>query len=82
MFVADAHCDTLFQIAIKGVAPGKCVVTPQRLAAGGVGLQTFALFAGREGPKGTAHADGLALLAAASWLHPPLPAASVAGPAA
>ena len=37
-FVADAHCDTLFQIAIKGVAPGKCVVTPQRLAAGGVGL--------------------------------------------
>jgi len=72
VFVADAHCDTLYQIAINGIAPGKCVVTPQRLAAGGVGLQTFALFAGREGPKGTPYADGLAMLAAASWLNAPM----------
>ena len=72
MFVADAHCDTLYQIAINGKAPGRCVVTPQRLAAGGVGLQTFALFAGREGPKGTPYADGLAMLASASWLNAPM----------
>ena len=72
MFVADAHCDTLYQIAIKGMAPGNCTVTPQRLKAGGVCLQTFALFAGREGPKGTPYADGLAMLAAASWLDAPM----------
>ena len=72
MFVADAHCDTLYQIAIKGTRPNRCVVTPGRLEAGGVGLQTFALFAGREGPKGTPYADGLAMLAAASWLNAPM----------
>jgi membrane dipeptidase len=72
MFVADAHCDTLYQIAIKGTRPNQCVVTPGRLEAGGVGLQTFALFAGREGPKGTPYADGLAMLAAASWLNAPM----------
>ena len=72
MFVADAHCDTLYQIAIKGMRPNRCVVTPGRLEAGGVGLQTFALFAGREGPKGTPYADGLAMLAAASWLNAPM----------
>lgn len=72
MFVADAHCDTLFNIAIKGMAPGKCAVTPKRLSQGGVGLQTFALFAGREGPKGTPYADGLAMLAASSWLDAPM----------
>jgi len=72
MFVADAHCDTLYKIAILGMAPGKCAVTPQRLTEGGVGLQTFALFAGRQGPKGTPYADGLAMLAAATWLGAPM----------
>lgn len=72
MFVADAHCDTLYQIAIKGTRPNRCVVTPGRLEAGGLGVQTFALFAGREGPKGTPYADGLAMLAAASWLNAPM----------
>ena len=72
MFVADAHCDTLFEIAIKGARPGRCVVTPERLQAGGVGLQTFALFTGREGPKGTPYIDGQAMLAAASWLGAPM----------
>ena len=72
MFVADAHCDTLYQIAIKGMRPNQCVVTPGRLESGGVGLQTFALFAGREGPKGTPYADALAMLAAASWLNAPM----------
>ena len=44
MFIADAHCDTLYEIAIKGHAPQDCCVTMQRLKEGNVGLQTFAMF--------------------------------------
>ncbi|MBQ8963269.1 MAG: membrane dipeptidase [Clostridia bacterium] len=65
MFVADAHCDTLYALAIEGRRTGDCAVTRNALEAGGVGLQTFALFAGRKGPKGTPYADGLAMMAAA-----------------
>ena len=65
MFVADAHCDTLYQIALNKMAPGQCVVTKARMAAGGVGLQTFALFAGSKGPQGTPRQDGLDMIAAA-----------------
>ena len=64
MFIADAHCDTLYEIAIHGTRPEDCVVTPGRMARGGVGLQTFALFAGRKGPQGTPYADGVAMLGA------------------
>ncbi|MBQ8111239.1 MAG: membrane dipeptidase [Clostridia bacterium] len=64
MFIADAHCDTLYAIAIDGKRPEECVVTPSRMAAGGVGLQTFALFAGRKGTQGTPYADGVAMLGA------------------
>ena len=48
MFVADAHADTLYRMAFEGAAPGQCAVRAERLRAGGVGLQTFALFAGVE----------------------------------
>ena len=65
MFIADAHCDTLYSIAIKGKRPEDCTVTPERMAASGVGLQTFALFAGRKGPQGTPYRDGLRMLEAA-----------------
>ncbi len=65
MFVADAHCDTLYAIAIEGKRPEDCAVTPERMRAGGVGLQTFALFAGRKGPAGTPYEDGRRMLAAA-----------------
>ena len=64
MFIADAHCDTLYEIGICHTAPEKCVVTAERLEAGGVGLQTFALFAGRHGTQGTACQDGLDMIAA------------------
>ena len=67
MFISDAHCDTLYAIAIEGKAPSKCAVTAKTLEAGGVGLQTFALFAGRKGTKGTAYVDGIAMLAAADF---------------
>ena len=64
MFIADAHCDTLYAMAIEGTRPGDCVVTPQRMAAGGVGLQTFALFCGKHGTAGTPYADAQAMLKA------------------
>lgn len=65
MFIADAHCDTLYAIAIEGRDPGACMVTPERLASGGVGLQTYALFCGRKGPQGTPYRDALDMIAAA-----------------
>ena len=44
MFTADAHCDTLYEIAIKGTPAQNCCVTLERLKEGNVGLQTFAMF--------------------------------------
>ena len=64
MFIADAHCDTLYEIGLCHTAPEKCVITRDRLVAGGVGIQTFALFAGKHGTQGTAYQDGLDMLAA------------------
>ena len=72
MFIADAHCDTLYEIGICHTAPERCVVTPSRLSAGGVGLQTFALFAGKHGTQGTAYQDGLDMLAAVPKLGVPV----------
>ncbi len=64
MFIADAHCDTLYAIAIEGKRPEDCAVTPEKMRLGGVGLQTFAMFAGRKGPAGTPYEDGKEMLAA------------------
>ena len=72
MFIADAHCDTLYAIAIHNCPPGDCAVTKPRMAAGGVGLQTFALFAGRHGTAGTPRADGIAMLEAVPRLDVPV----------
>ncbi len=72
MFIADAHCDTLYAIALQNRQPGDCTVTKARMAAGGVGLQTFALFAGKHGTKGTAYADGVAMLQAVPRLGVPI----------
>ena len=69
MFTADAHCDALYRIALKGCAASDCTVTPERLRAGNVGLQTFAMFSSLERPD--PHADGLRMLAAYRAL--PLP---------
>jgi len=72
MFIADAHCDTLYEIAICHTAPEKCVVTPDRLAKGGVGIQTFALFCGKHGTNGTPYQDGIDMLAAIPRLGVPV----------
>ena len=70
MFVADAHCDTLYSIAVQNNEPEKCMITAERLAKGGVGLQTFALFAGSKGPGGTPYRDGIDMRAAAPGALP------------
>ena len=72
MFIADAHCDTLYEIGIRHTDPQACMVTARRMAAGGVGLQTFALFAGKHGTRGTARQDGLDMLAAVPKLGVPV----------
>ncbi|MDO4867021.1 MAG: dipeptidase [Clostridia bacterium] len=72
MFIADAHCDTLYAIAIDGKRPESCTITPDKLEKGGVGLQTFALFAGRKGTLGTPYADGVAMLEAVPKLGVPV----------
>ena len=46
MFTTDAHCDTLFEMTLKGRKCADCQITPQRLRAGNISLQTFALFTG------------------------------------
>ena len=65
MFTADAHCDTLYAIAIDHKRPEECMITKEALSAGDVGLQTFALFAGRKGTEGTPYQDGIDMIAAA-----------------
>lgn len=72
MFVADAHADTLYALAIHGQTFDETMITPERLRAGGVGLQTFALFAGTEGPAGEPYQKGQAMLKAAESLGVPL----------
>lgn len=65
MFTTDAHCDTLYSIGVHGAEPEKCAVNHERLEAGGVGIQTYALFAGPKGPAGTPYEDGIKMLDAA-----------------
>ena len=72
MFIADAHCDTLYEIAIFHTRPEDCVVTPDRLRRGGVGIQTFALFCGKHGTQGTAYQDGVDMLNAVPKLGVPV----------
>ena len=69
MYTTDAHCDTLFEIAIKGRRPEDCCVTPERLRAGDVSIQTFAMFTSYR--NGHPYEDGLAMKAAFKRL--PLP---------
>ena len=72
MRIADAHCDTLYEIAILHHRLEDCHVTPAAMEQGQVGLQTFALFAGRHGTRGTAWQDGRDMLDASYQLPVPL----------
>lgn len=68
MFIADAHCDTLCKLAVEQVPLEECMVTPRRMQAGGVGLQTLAMFAGVKGCAGTPYADAVRMMKAAKSL--------------
>ena len=50
MFVADTHSDTLYAMGVEHVSSP--MITPARLREGGVTLQTFALWTGRDGNRG------------------------------
>ncbi len=52
MFTTDAHSDTLFSLGCMKRPLAECHITPERLARGGVSLQTFALWSGPKGPNG------------------------------
>jgi len=71
-FVADAHADTLYSIAIEGKAPESCAVRPEALRAGGVGLQTFAMFAGPDGPKGQPYEKAVKMLGSVGSMGVPV----------
>lgn len=70
--IADAHCDTLWEIGVSENAPSKCMITADRLTKGGVSIQTFALFAGPQGPSGKPYEKARAMLGAAGALGVPI----------
>lgn len=45
MFIADAHCDTLYSIVCEKMQEDELMASGKNLIAGGVKLQTYALFA-------------------------------------
>ncbi len=57
MFTTDAHCDTLYRIAVENCTPEQCTVTKERLLAGEVGVQTFAMFTSLR--RSDPYSDGL-----------------------
>ena len=59
MFVADAHCDTLYQLTIENLPAEECAVTLQRLEKGGVGVQTFAMYTSMKRPDPWADAQNM-----------------------
>ena len=52
MYMADTHSDTLFSLGVMGKTLSDTMITPERLRAGGVTLQTFALWSGPKGNGG------------------------------
>ena len=52
MYIADTHSDTLFSLGVAGQTLSDTMITPERLRAGGVTLQTFALWSGPKGNQG------------------------------
>ena len=62
MFIADAHCDTLWELkAGKDISELK--VNREKMIAGGMGMHTFALFTGSKGVAGTPYKDAVDMLA-------------------
>ena len=67
-FILDTHSDTLWAMGVRGMDWGQTAVTPERLRAGGVTVQTFALWTGPKGNRGDVAGTVRAELAArARW---------------
>ena len=67
-FILDTHSDTLWAMGARGMDWAETAVTPERLAAGGVTVQTFALWTGPKGNRGDVAGTVRAELAArAQW---------------
>lgn len=60
--ICDAHCDTLSSIGVHKKAPADCTVTREAMIKGNVCLQTFAMFAGAQGPAGHPYEKALAMM--------------------
>ena len=71
MFIADSHCDTLWELS-KGHNYETLMVTRQKMIDGGMGMHTFALFTGSKGTQGTAYKDGIDMLACREKLGIPI----------
>lgn len=72
MFIADAHCDTLYEIGTKNRPASDCAITAERMKAGGMGLQVFAMFAGSKGCAGTPYLFGRQMLSCVDKLGVPV----------
>ena len=61
MFIADSHCDTLSGLR-HGRDIGSLMINRDKMQAGGLCMQTFALFTGSKGTLGTPYQDGIVML--------------------
>lgn len=52
LFIADTHSDTLYAMGVDHMPKSQLMITPERLNEGGVNLQVFALWTGRDGNRG------------------------------
>ncbi|MBQ9307915.1 MAG: membrane dipeptidase [Clostridia bacterium] len=52
MFIADTHSDTLFELGVRHTPLASLMINPDKLRKGGITLQTFALWTGRDGNRG------------------------------
>ena len=69
MLIADTHSDTLYNLGWKKEKLSDQMITPERLRRGGVSLQTFALWSGRDGLKGDYEGIAAAEYAAADIME-------------
>lgn len=65
MFIADTHSDTLYALGVTHEQHP--MITPERLKQGGITLQTFALWTGRDGNKGDYEAIVAAEMRQVPW---------------
>ena len=71
MYIADSHCDTLYDL-MHGHELSKRMINKDKMLAGNVSLQTFALFTGSKGTNGTAYQDAIDMLACQNQLEIPI----------